>query len=222
MKELIKSLEQLTTFYITEKGQLMASFAKTISSERPKEAIEQFQEALKFEPHHVGLLRELSRNYLSQRDCSKAAPHIKQLEALNPFSAENKLLVLQEMECAGEFEALAAKLNSREAEPDVEGYIRPLLVSESLHRKDTKRVTGVLVTWETLDAKDPELHRWKWVASLAVSKPDRSAGETYLRLCRALTPASRQKYSLNPVLCRNVDQVTKEMQQYGAEPGDSK
>lgn len=222
-KDLLKSLEQLTTFYITEKGQLIASYAKTLVNEKPKEAIDQFQEALKHEPNHVGLLRDLSRGYLALGECSKASPLIRQLENLNPFSGENRLLVLQELECSGEFDTLSLKLNGREPEIEtVETSIRPLQVEESLHRKDTKKAALLLSGWEIIDSKDPELHRWKWEVSLALARPDRSAADTYLRLCRALTSSGRQKYGLNPLLCRSVDRVVKDMQKHGTESGELK
>ena len=157
-KDLTKALSDLTTVFYTEKAQSVFSVGEANVESKPKDAVESFQEALRIEDGNVTILKALARVQLSLGDCEKADATLRSAEALDPYSAEVKLLNLQSLACAKSFDALLLKVEAPDidfenAEVFVKNLRTGLQVQSLLNlpkpKQDLKKVKTVLTTLET-------------------------------------------------------------------------
>ena len=216
-KELLKSLNELSTVFYSEKAQDLYSLAEAAVEARPKEAIDHFQEALRIEDGNVSILSELARAQLSIGDCEKADSTTKSALAINPYSSELKLLSLQNYVCAKNFAPLLTRLTSDEdgLESTSESLVKNLrlglllqaLLAQPKASLDLKRIKTTLQTWETVAPDYPEVQLWKWEVSKASGTSDRTAALKYSQLCQNLTARKRKNYSLDINLCKGKEAV---------------
>lgn len=213
-RELVRVVEQLGSYFVSERAQVLASNAQAIASERPREAIELYQTALKLDPDHFGLTRGMARIHLAQRECDKAATLIRENALVSLESGEVRLLKLQVDFCNQDYTALAAKLADIGAEANTDGALHFLRFAEAIQQNDIKKARAALQTWENRDVSDPEVLRAKWIIGLLTASPDRLSGDRYLKVCRTISEAVKTKYLNNPFVCDGVEKVAKEMREH--------
>ena len=215
-KELARALDELTSVFYTEKAQGLFSIGEAQVETRPREAIEQLQEALRAEDGNLSVLRTLARTYLRSGECAKAEGSVKAAEVINPYSAEVKLLRLQTLACQKSFEALTVALASSDTELDgLEKYLHGMRVQDALRRKDVKKARALLAGWEKELPDYPEVHFWKWEISRAAGALDRTAAVRYSRLCQNLTPRQRKSFNLDVELCKGKEGVDAYLKESG-------
>ena len=226
-KELVRALDELTGVFYTEKAQSMFAAADALADSRPRDTIDQLQEALKAEDRNPTILRELARVHLQLDECDKADARVKQAEEIDSYSVEIKLLRLQILECQKNLELLETKLATHDSDLDpVEKFSRGLQMRLLLHgipvanlpaatstptttgpSKDLKKAKAFLATWEAQAPDYPELYYWKWEFSKLSGDPDRTAAAKYTQLCQNLTPRRRKSFSLDVDLCKGKEAV---------------
>ncbi len=212
-RELMRALDELANVFYTDKAQTLFVAAESQVDEKPREAIEQYQEALRVEDSNGAVLKSQARTYLRLFDCDKADAALKSLEALNPFSAETKLLRLQVWDCQKNLEPLAAVLATKDPELEpVEKFLRSLQMKDFFRRKDFKKARSLLTLWEIQMPEYPEVQYWKWLLSeqpqsQALSTPDRVAALKYTQQCQNLSPRRKKSYNFDVDLCKGKDAV---------------
>ncbi len=207
-KELVTALDELTTVFYTEKAQSHFATAESLMETRPREALDQLQEALQKEERNVTVLKTIARIHLRAVDCSRADTAVKQAEEVNPYSAEIKLLRLQTLACQKNFELLGTKLEAQTQDLEsVEKFTKSLQIQEQMHEKDLKKARATLTSWESQQPDYPEVQFWKWELSRQTPTPDRTAALKYVQLCQNLTPRKRKSFSLDVELCKGKEQV---------------
>lgn len=206
-KELAKALDELSGLFYTEKGQTLFSLAETNVESKPREAIENYQAALRVEDGNVSILKALARVHLLLSECETAATVVAQAELLNPVSPEIRLLKLQAADCAGRADLVTELLSMADVPlGTVERHFRGIQIRDWLRRKDTKKARAALTSWETTQPDYPEVHYWKWKLSEG-SAAARTSAQAYLRLCRNLSPRAKKNYSLDVELCKQKEAV---------------
>jgi tetratricopeptide (TPR) repeat protein len=215
-RQLKAKLKALSVVFLTDRAQSIAALAETLMSEKPREALEHFDEALRLEPDNVELLAGASRAALATGDCARANQSINQGLAVDPHSSDLKILSLYTKICQGTLTNLEQRLTARDLELDgVEAHLRPIQAKDLYDRKELKRLAAHLASWAGANRlQDPELHRWQWVHSVAIERPDAPSGQRYIQACQSLTPRRRQELRLNPRLCRDLDQVNREVEKH--------
>jgi len=213
-KELVRALEELTTVFYTEKAQSLFATAQALIEAKPREAIEQLQEAIKTDDRNVTILNELARVHLRFDECEKADQSVKQAEDVNPFSAEIKLLRLQVLACQKNYDVLTVKLASHDPDLDpLEKFTRGLQIQDLMRHKDLRKAKTLLATWETQATEYPEVYYWQWQLSREANDPDhlpdRIAATKYLQMCQNLTPRKLQSLRFDVDLCKQKSTVDK-------------
>lgn len=207
-RELLRTLENLSTVFYTEKAQSLFAAAEAIVDSRPKEALEAYLEAYKVEERNVSILTGLARAYLKTDDCDRADARVKSAEEINPYASDVRLLRLQVLGCQKNFELLAGKLNQKDLDLESnERFVRSIQIQEALSRKDFKKVKMILTQWETSAGDYPEVYFWKWKVSRDGETQDRSAANKYVQLCQALTPRKKRTFAPDVDLCKGKEAV---------------
>jgi tetratricopeptide (TPR) repeat protein len=208
-RELVRVLDELTAVFYTEKTQNLFANAESVA-DKPREAIEAYQEALKTDDRNVSILKALARLHLRLDECEKADGRVKQAEEVNPYSAEVRLLRLQTLDCQKNFDMLSTRLGAHDADLEpVEKYTRGMQMLDLLRHKELKKAKALLVTWETQSPDYPEVFFWKWQLSkegtIDKTTIDRSAAAKYSQLCQNLTARKRKSFSLDVDLCKGKE-----------------
>lgn len=207
-KELVRTLDELTAVFYSEKAQTLFSTGEAQVFTKPREAIETLQEALRLEDGNIAILKSLARTQLVVGDCARADATVKSAEGINPYSAEVLLLRLQVLDCQKRVDLLSAQLETNDPyRESVSNFVHGLQIKDLLRRKEFKRARAILTTWEAQSADYPELHYWKWETSRAQGAEDRAAAVRYAQLCQNLTPRKRKSYILDVDLCKGKEAV---------------
>lgn len=213
-KDLTRALTELTTVFYTEKAQSVFSVGEAAVAEKPRDAIESFQEALRLEDGNVTILKSLARTQLILDECEKAETSVRSAEAVDPYSPEIKLLSLQLLACNKSYEALLAKAETTDYDFDTaETYVKSLrsglqiqaLVETAKPKADFKKARSLLAAWEAQMPDYPEVHFWKWELSKVQPPSDRALAAKYAQACQNLSPRKRKNYSLDVNLCKGKE-----------------
>lgn len=207
-RELATSLDELSSVFYTDQAQSTFAQGEALVELKPKDAIDKFQEALKLEEGNMAIVKSLTRAQLRIDDCRSADTNIKSAENFDPVSAEYHLLKLQAFQCHRDFEALNEELAKKDVEYDgAEKFMKVFSVDESFQKKDFKKAKQQLANWETQAPDYPEVYYWKWQISNAQGIPDRSSGQKYIQLCKAMTARKRKSFNLDVDLCKYTEDV---------------
>lgn len=218
-KELMKALDELTSVFYTEKAQALFALAESMSDNKPREAIEQCQEALKLEDGNVSILKTMARTQIVSKDCAKADATVQAAEAVNSYSPEVRLLRLQVLDCQKNFEALSARLAAFDTDFEpVEKFAKGLVIKDLIHREEIKKAKALLTAWEAQMPDYPEVHFWKWRLAIATGGTDRAAALRYTQLCQNLTPRRRKSYILDVDLCKGKEAADAFLKENGLQP----
>ncbi len=205
-RELVRVLDDLTSVFYTEKAQNLFATAESVVETKPREAIEQYQEAYKSEDRNVSILKGLARAHLRLNECDRAEARVRSAEEVNPYSGEVKLLRLQTLACQKNFDVLATRLSARDPELEtLEKNLRGLQILDLWHRKESKKAKALVMTWESQSPEYPEVYFWKWEISKDQETTDRVAAGKYVQLCQNLTPRKRKSFSLDVSLCKGKE-----------------
>ena len=206
--------------FYTEKAQSLFLLADGLESEKPKEAIDKLNEALRLEEGNLSILKALGRVHLRLGECSSASKPIAAGLTINPNSHEVKLLNLQQLECEKSYDQLATALMGKIDESDpTEKYTKGIRLRDLQRRNDLKGAKALLGTWESAQPEYPEVYFWRW--SLSGNPPsDRAAAQKYIAHCQNLTPRKKKSYNLDLDLCKSVEKVDEALKAASAE-GDS-
>jgi tetratricopeptide (TPR) repeat protein len=207
-KEMSKALDELMLLFYTEKGQSLFSQGDAALEKDPAAALESFQSALRVEDGNLTVLKAIARIHLRNGDCDKADGFVKQAEGVNPYSAEVRLLRLQQLDCAGATEQLSTMLANTDIDlSSVDNFVKPMQIKDALHKKDLKHAHALLSAWEQASPDQPEIFFWKWRLSSETPPVDKTAGAKYLQLCQNLSLRKRKNYGLDVELCKSKDKV---------------
>ncbi len=207
-RELAKALDDLTDLFYTEKGQTLFAQADGLMENKPREALEALQSALRIEDGNLTILRMLARTHLVLGDCDRAESVVTQADGLNPVNAEIRLLRLQVADCQKNAEKFAELSVMTDVDlSSVEKYVRSLQIKDALQRKENKKARVLVSSLEQMGGDYPEIHFWRWRLSMDQSFPDRTAALTYLQVCQNLSPRQKKVHSLDLDLCAGREKV---------------
>lgn len=219
-KELMKTLEELTTVFYTERAQSTYVLGESLIETKPREAIDAYAEALRLEDGNVAALKALARAHLFLSECDKADGYVRSAEGLNPFSPEVILLRVQVLGCSKNSDGLEAKMAA--AQTDLEPlmkYARGVEIKDLARRKEYKRAKALLASWETLAPGYPEVLFWKFELSRLSSAPiERSAAVQYSQACQNMTARTRKSFNLDVELCKGKVAVDAFLRESGSKP----
>ncbi len=207
-REIGKTLDDLTDLFYTEKGQTLFAQADGLMENKPREALETLQAALRIEDVNLMILRSLARVYLILGDCDHANAVVVQADGLNPVNAEVRLLRMQVADCQKNTDKFAELDAMTDVDLGVvDKYVRSLQIKDLWRRKEHKKARALLSTWEQSAGEYPEVLYWRWKLSLDQPFPDRAAALAYIQLCQNLSPRQKKTHGLDLELCAGREKV---------------
>ncbi len=216
-REMTKALSELTSVFYTEKAQSVFVAGESLYEAKPREALDQFLEALRLEDGNVAILKTTARCELTLGECTKADTYVKSAEAMDPYSPEVRLLRLQVLDCskAGD-DVMAAKLDTVDDDlGTLAKFAHGIEIKNLVREKELKKAKAVLTTWETQMSDYPEIFYWKWELSRLAGSPERAPALRYSTLCQNLTLHKRKSYILDVDLCKGKDAVDAYLKESG-------
>jgi hypothetical protein len=202
---LVEALSQISTVFISDKGQKAFESGQSLMFDNPDLARARLQEALGLEDKNILVLKALARLAMFRGDCASARGPIQESLEINPFDLDTQILELRTHACLEEWAQVSTKskalltLGSLSRAQQV--HVHFILSMESLAQKNFKRAED----WarRTVLAADrfPEGHRQLWLAQGENRLNDLSALRRYVSLCKALTVNERKRWLLEPQLC---------------------
>lgn len=219
-KELLAALNELSGVFYTEKAQSLFLMADAAELEKPKDAIDKLNEALRLEEGNLSILNSLARAYLRLGECSNANKPITAAKEINPYSPELKLLTMQLADCEKNYDQLSTLLTGKPDESDpTEKFTKGLRMQSAEKAEDHTAAKNILKSWEASQPEYPEVYYWKFKESLT-STPDRASAQKYISLCQNLSPRKKKSYNLDIELCKSVEKVVEDLKKTSSETGD--
>ena len=222
-KELMKTLDELTSVFYTERAQGAFVAGESLAQAKPREAIESFLEALRLEDGNLAVLKAVARLHLVLNECDKADGYVRSAEGLSPFSPEVILLRVQVLGCAKNSDGLEAKLAAAHTDLEpVMKYVRVIEIKDLARRKEYKKAKTVLAGWEALAPGYPEVSFWKFELSRLSGGPvERAAAVQYSQACQNMTVRARKSFNLDVELCKGKGAVDAYLRETGLKPAPS-
>lgn len=209
---LLKSLNELSEVFISDKAQQLYENGRTTQKTNPSASQQIFLEALKLESGNVKIIFELVMLYLKSGECVKAQ------ELLIPVGSARELLKIKSIERLGLLYGAVLLCQNKGSDFEVirndhvsmgepgELIWLSLGIERAFMLKDLFLARTQLVN---LQKKDPYFvtgYYWDWKINHL-----HSAGEKYLSECQNLSIKTQSKYDLDPQLCRYVTEVENEI-----------
>ena len=209
-KTLLKSLENLSRMFYTDKAQKLYLQAESLLLTQNKSATDRLEEARQLEPGNIQILSAITWARLRDRECTIAEKTIDEALNCNPFSPELLLLKAQTLHCLGRTETLKDFLvkngETLKSSKNAIEVIQLQLAAETKQWDEVLRKSQELLS---SDANNAEilylnLRAQKELSSVKISKEDTGR---FLSLCQKDFAVMRKKYFWNPYLCSQQKEI---------------
>ncbi|HEX4922682.1 MAG TPA: hypothetical protein VFV50_01300, partial [Bdellovibrionales bacterium] len=215
-KELLTSLGELSEVFYTEKAQHLFELGESLRFDQPALALERYSESLKLEPGNISVLRAMARAQLALGACDRVSETAAQGLELNPYSEELLLLRAQALSCL--FKTKDSKLVLDKADTKkspLRFYFEAVKIQNLVFEDKLGMAEEDLKKLIEQDPAFPESYYWMGQIKMKQKAEPLEWNQKYVRLCQALTPATRRKYVNEPRLClerKNVEQQIEQLQ----------
>ncbi len=204
--ELEAELKKTTEIFLTNEGQRLFELAESARHGGKPGFVAHYEEALKAEPQNAKVIAGYVLALMATKKCRAANDPLTQFEAVNPYSEEYKLLkfkyqvcseptaitLAQEIELEGNRDFAVIKKTARaQAEFAKAHYDLALNLARAAAKSDDRFASPYFWAWKVL-ARDGQ---------------GLDEAQRYLSLCKNISPETRRKYSYDPELCGNTEEV---------------
>lgn len=205
-KELTQALEEVSTFFYSDKAQQLYELALTLKTTDVPAAISKLQEASRIEPDNLLIQLELGRIQISSGDCSKALGQLKKLQEQFQFLETAQLAVGQAAVCAGNFEDYTTVKINVDMKKSALGLYWTIAELEYLNKTGSYQKLKELVL-QRQEASYPELLYWAWRADVDQKIKADKLGQKYLAACKNLSLRTARQHQYDPTLCKHLSEV---------------
>ncbi len=200
-REIQKKLNELTSVFYSEQGQALFTLGETMAELRPKEAIEKFTEAQKFEQGNTTIARSMILIELKLDECDRAEASLEQLRESNELLAEIKVLAGQVMICKKEFGEISKLLTSQGGIPDETSRAAKSIVARAMWMNADMKGLKSLLTSSDQGNWSAEYYFWKWMYQTTIDVSDIMLGQKYVQECDNMSARRRKELELDISLC---------------------
>jgi predicted Zn-dependent protease len=215
-KELLSALGELSEVFFTEKTQQLFELGESLRFESPQSALDRYNEALKIEPGNVSILKAIGKTQLALGTCDKVLDMTQQALDMNAYAEDVQLLRAQALSClmkTKDSKLLIEKMDLRKS--PLKFYFDIVKVQNLVFEDKFGMAEEELKKLIDQDTKFPETYYWMAQIKLKQKADAMEWNQKYVRLCENITPATRRKYSYEPRLClerQNVEQTIEQSQ----------
>lgn len=206
-REIQKKLNELTSVFYSEQGQALYTLGETMAEARPKEAIDKFVEAQKFEQGNTTILRGLVLIELKGDECDRAEATLEQLRESNELFAELKILAAQVLICKKEFGEISKSLSVPSGTVDEMTKVTKSIVARAMWMNADMKGLKSLLTSSDQGNWSPEYYFWKWMYQTTNETPDIILGQRYVQECDNMPARRRKELELDISLCKAKQRV---------------
>ncbi len=219
-RELLSSLNELSTIFYTEKTQKLFEYARSLFRDSKAEAMEKLEAAKQLEPDNNKIELWLSRGYLQQGKCEQALEVSQKAVEKNPYFTAGDLVKVQAQICLQKGEALLQEDEElKKIEATFPMYYQLLMAQQEINNKNYLEAEIRLKKAEQLDKNFPEIYYWKTRALEKQGKDIKETASRYVRSCKGLSKADYLKYEYEPRTCIELAQFEKEYKKIIEEEG---
>lgn len=217
-KDLARIYDQMSSYFMTEKGQQVYELGKAMILVNPTAAIEKLKSAQELEPENALIRRDLVRAHLRSLDSGRAEGLIKESESLvpNPHLDLMKAHIVVANQTPEKFrEMLKSVTITKETAP----YWDLLKVQVAIGEKNFRSASLMLEKLKTTFSRCPDT--WLLAARLKEEQDKEAAKEiigdalveweTYVRQCQKNEKELRMAYEYIPNLCSSLAEAEKKI-----------
>jgi predicted Zn-dependent protease len=211
--KLIEALAQITTIFLTDKGQRTFETGQSIMFDNPDLAMGRFNEALAMEDGNISVLQNIARLQMTKLDCEGARSTIDNARAINPYFAELALLEARDLLCLKDYEVFREKMKALPA--PLTGwdasFSQYLLAQDFLEQNMYKKALELLTKVSEEQGKFPEVYYYLWKAGAGLNRDTEAWKLRYASLCKSIGPKEKKQFAQEPRLCVNLKEVEDEL-----------
>lgn len=204
--ELEAELKRATEIFMTNEGQRLFELAESSRNGGKLGYLAQYEEALKVETQNSKVLIGYILALMSTRKCKAAGEPLALLENVNPYTEEYKLLKFRFEICTDPKAITAAKEVDLETVHELAIFKKTAKAQAAFLKGQYETALTLARTTTKIDDRFPAPYYWAWKV-LARDNAGLDEAQRYLSLCKNLSTDARRKYSLEPELCGNTDEV---------------
>lgn len=206
--EFKKERQRLAAVFMTSEGQRLFELAESIRFSTQLNYMAKYEEALKLEDGNIQILISQTVGWLRAKECAKAAASIQEASELNSELEEVIILQAYVQLCLEEPSLTREKLLALTVSK--ENIFKKILLAKKAKQDENKKdmLTAAREAIE-LDKNYPTAYYWAWSAIKDEENAGLDEAQSYLSLCRELTPQKRRKYASDPELCLEISNVEK-------------
>ena len=201
--EVLREMDRLSKVFLSEEGQKNFELAESILYSGKPGSAEKYEEALTIENMNAEVLLGLVRSRLFEGNCSAASAALLQIDKINPFLPERKILKLKTELC------LKQNIFGVETDPAFKDELKTeyKLVQAEIYFNQQKLKESAQALKEITDGKMPEVAYWNFKIHEPHAAEAVPYAEKYLDLCKDVTAVQRREYKLEPLLCKRTEEV---------------
>lgn len=207
-RELSEALRELSSRFLTDRGQKLFELGETLALQNPKGAADRYREALTVEDKNTQILLALSLSLLAQQKCSEAEQTLTEAITEFPGYWEAQLLLAPTLLCLDkpqDFSAQLVRLERADAIPKwwLKYYRARFLLAE----EQPLAARALLENVRSEEKSFPESYYWIWSAEKEALSPPVHLAQKYVSICKNLSKKARTQFKFEPNLCREIEKV---------------
>lgn len=208
LSELKKLLWDVSTRFISDRGQQNYELALALRRTDLNEATVKLNEALKLEDGNLILVLEQARVQIAKDDCSAPIDTLEKIKKENPYHEELMLVLASAYLCKANLPRFAAvKTFVDLAKSKFQSQWLYMDIERLVLEKDSARAQEILNLYSKQEPENPELIYWSArIENMTKKKPSKPA-ELYKAKCSELSTTLFRKYLLDPKLCRRTQEL---------------
>ncbi len=204
--ELEAELQKTTQIFITNEGQRLFESAESARHSGHSGFLANYEAALKLEPQNSKVLASYILALMASKKCKASKEPLSQLEATNPYSEEFKLLNFKFQICSDPSLITTDQESDLEAGKDLQVFKKTVRAQQLILKGQSDQGLALARQANKIDDRYSSAYYWAWKALL---KDDSGLDEAqrYLNLCKNVSAETRRKYTWDPDLCTNIEEV---------------
>ncbi len=195
--ELLKTLQDLSTLFYTEKGQSVYEYGRSLFRSAPIEASEKFTEALKLEGDNVAVILQSARLNLLMGRCDDADVAATDGLKINPYEQDFFLIQAQARTCTQK--QAEALLVLKKVPESVYAYVTRAQIA--FLQKEYEEASSYIALAKAADPNFPEIYLWDMQIRKKEGEPFENQILKYTRACKAMTTKDYLRYEKEPRIC---------------------
>jgi hypothetical protein len=206
ISDLDRELTKATQLFLSNEGQRRFENAESTRHSGQTGYLASYEEALKLEPLNARVLVGYGLALIAMKKCAKAVEMATQLEAVNPYSSEYKLLHFKTQLCSDPASITKDEETDIDNGHDLKIFRKTARAQQLFLRRESEAALTEARQATKIDDRYAQAYFWAWKV---LSRDDAGLDEAqrYLTLCKNVSAETRRVYTWEPELCANTDEV---------------